>query len=71
LIGLVAYDLVGSDDLAQPGLFNTLGRRRQLEVAVDRLAERFGINVVQRADDLDKPRAISSASNLDYLDDQN
>jgi hypothetical protein len=42
-----------------------------LEVAVDRLAERFGINVVQRADDLDKPTAISSASNLDYLDDQN
>ena len=70
LIGLVAYDLVGSDDLAQPGLFNTLGRRRQLEVAVDRLAERFGINVVQRADDLNKPRA-SSASNLDYLDDEN
>ena len=69
LIGLVAYDLVGSDDHAQPGLFNTLGRRRQLEVAVDRLAERFGINVVKRADDLDNPRA-SSASNLDYLDDE-
>ena len=69
LIGLVAYDLVGRDDHAQPGLFNTLGRRRQLEVAVDRLAERFGINVVKRADDLDKPRA-SSASNLDYLDDE-
>ena len=71
LIGLVAYDLVGSDDLAQPDLFNTLGRRRQLEVAIDRLAERFGINVVKRADDLDKPRAMSSAWNLDYLDDQN
>ena len=71
LIGLVAYDLVGSDDLAQPGLFKTLGRRRQLEVAVDRLAERFGINVVQRADDLDKPTAIGSASTLDYLEDQN
>ena len=71
LIGLVAYDLVGSDDLAQPGLFNTLGRRRQLEVAVDRLAERFGINVVQRADDLDKPAAMSLAATLDHLDDQN
>jgi DNA polymerase IV len=52
LIGLVAYDLVGSDDVAQPDLFNTLGRRRQLEVAIDRLADRFGINVVQRAEDL-------------------
>ena len=70
LIGLVAYDLIGSDDHAQPGLFNNLGRRRQLEVAIDRLAERFGVNVVQRAEDLDKPAAMSLASTLDYLDDQ-
>ena len=71
LIGLVAYDLVGSDDLAQPGLFNTLGRRRQLEVALDRLADRFGINVVQRAEDLDKPEGVRLAPTLDYLEDQN
>ena len=70
LIGLVAYDLVGSDDLAQPGLFDTLGRRRQLEVAVDRLAERFGINVVQRADDLDQPAGMRLAATLDHLEDQ-
>jgi DNA polymerase IV len=71
LIGLVAYDLVGSDDLAQPDLFNTLGRRRQLEVAIDRLAERFGINVVQRANDLDKPAGMRLAATLDHLEDQN
>ena len=71
LIGLVAYDLVGSDDLAQPRLFNTLGRRRQLEVALDRLAERFGINVVQRAEDLGKPAGVRLAPTLDYLEDQN
>jgi DNA polymerase-4 len=70
LIGLVAYDLIGRDDHTQPGLFNTLGRRRQLEVAVDRLAERFGVNVVKRADDLDKPAAARLASTLDYLEDQ-
>jgi DNA polymerase-4 len=69
LIGLVAYDLVGSDDLAQASLFNTLGRRRQLEVAIDRLAERFGVNVVKRAEDLTKPAATSLASTLDYLED--
>jgi DNA polymerase-4 len=68
LIGLVAYDLIGRDDHTQPGLFNTLGRRRQLEVAVDRLAERFGINVVKRADDLDKPSGLRFAPTLDYLD---
>jgi DNA polymerase IV len=70
LIGLVAYDLVGSEDLAQPRLFNTLGRRRQLEVALDRLAERFGINVVQRAEDLDKPAGVRLAPTLDYLEDE-
>ena len=72
LIGLVAYDLVGSDDHAQTDFFNTLGRHRQLEVAIDGLAERFGINVVKRADDFGTQRAATPlASTLDYLDDQN
>ena len=70
LIGLVAYDLVGSDAVAQPDLFNTLGRRRQLEVAVDRLAERFGINIVHRAEDLDQPAGMRLAATLDHLEDQ-
>ena len=69
LIGLVAYDLISSDDLAQASLFDTLGRRRQLEVAMDRLAERFGVNVVKRAEDLTKPAATSLASTLDYFKD--
>ena len=71
LIGLVAYDLVGSNDHAQPGLFSTLDRRRELEVAIDHLAERFGVNVVRRADDMAKPAAVRLASTLDYLEDQN
>lgn len=70
LIGLVAYDLVSNNDHAQPGLFNTLGRRRELEVAIDRLAERFGIDVVSRADDMAKPAAVRLASTLDYLEDE-
>ena len=69
LIGLVAYDLVGSDD-AQPDLFNSLGRRRQLEVAIDHLADRFGINVVQRAEHLGEPAGIRLAATLDHLEDQ-
>jgi hypothetical protein len=39
-----------------------------LEVALDRLAERFGMNVVQRAEDLDKPVGMHLAPTLDYLD---
>ena len=70
LIGLVAYDLVGHDDFAQPDLFNTLGRHRQLEVAIDRLAERFGINIVQRAGDLDQRAEMRLAATLYHLDDQ-
>jgi hypothetical protein len=42
-----------------------------LEVALDRLAERFGINVVQRAEDVGKPAGVRLAPNLDYLEDQN
>ena len=70
LVGLVAYDLIGSDDLAQPDLFNTLGRRRQLEVAIDNLAARFGLNVVKRADDLDDPMGKRLSATLDHLEDQ-
>jgi DNA polymerase IV len=70
LIGLVAYDLVCNADLAQADLFNTLGRRRQLEVAIDRLAERFGINIVQRAGDLDQPAELRLAATLDHLEDE-
>jgi DNA polymerase-4 len=70
LVGLVAYDLVGIDDLVQLALFSTLARRRQLEVAIDRLAERYGNNVVHRADDLDGRPGMRLAPTLDFLDDQ-
>jgi DNA polymerase IV len=58
LVGLVAYDLVEIDDLVQLDLFGTHARRRQLEVAIDGLAERFGTDVVHRADDLNKPEVV-------------
>jgi DNA polymerase IV len=67
LVGMIAYDLVGIDDLVQLDLFSTLARRRQLEVAIDELTERFGTNVVHRANDLNKP---SLAPTLDFLDDR-
>jgi hypothetical protein len=66
----IPYDLVGIDDLVQPDLFSTLPRQRRLEVAIDELAERFGSNVVHRADDLNKPAGMRLAPTLDFLDDR-
>jgi DNA polymerase-4 len=69
LIGLVAYDLVAADDMRQLDLFSTLARRRKLELAIDELAERFGIDVLYRADELNKPSGTRLAPTLDFLDD--
>jgi DNA polymerase IV len=70
LIGLVAYDLVDIDDVVQLDLFSTLARQRKLEVAIDGLADRFGTNVVYRADDLNKPPRTRFAPTLDVVDDR-
>ena len=67
LVGLVAYDLVDIDNLIQLDLFATLAKQRKLEFAIDDLAERFGIDVVHRADTL--PSGVRLASTLDFLDD--
>ena len=70
LVGLAAYDLVDINNLTQLDLFSAFARRRQLEVAIDGLAERFGTNVVHRADDLNKRPGMSVAPTLDFLDDR-
>ena len=70
LVGLVAYDLVDADTLMQLDLFGASARRRQLEVAIDGLVERFGSNVLCRADDLNKSPGVRLAATLDFLDDR-
>jgi DNA polymerase IV len=70
LVGMAAYDLVGIDDAMQLDLFGTLARQRRLEVAIDELVERFGTNVVHRANDLNKPAGMRLAPTLDFLDDR-
>jgi DNA polymerase IV len=70
LVGLVAYDLVDIDNLMQLDLFGAFVRHRQLEVAIDGLAERFGTNVVYRADDLNKSTGRRLAPTLDFLNDR-
>jgi DNA polymerase-4 len=70
LVGMVAYDLVGIADRVQLDLFSTHARQRRLEVAIDELAERFGTNVVYRANELTKPPGVPMAPTLDFLDDR-
>jgi DNA polymerase-4 len=69
LVGMVAYDLTQVATVTQSALFDTFGRRRRLEVAIDTLAERFGGNAVQRGDDLATPSGMTLMPNLDFLDD--
>ena len=70
LVGMVAYDLAGIDDRVQFDLFGTSARQRRLEVAIDELAERFGTDVVYRANNLTKPPGVRLAPTLDFLDDR-
>jgi DNA polymerase-4 len=70
LVGMVAYDLVGIDDRVQLDLFGTSARQRRLEVAIDELAERFGADVVYRANNLTEPPGVPMAPTLDFLDDR-
>jgi DNA polymerase-4 len=70
LVGMVAYDLVGIDDRVQLDLFGTSARQRRLEVAIDELAERYGANIVYRANGLTQPPGVRLAPNLDFLDDR-
>lgn len=69
LVGLTAFDLDSADDAAQALPFAGDGRQRRLEVAVDALAERYGIDVLRPAGDVGA--APRTTPNLDFLDDGN
>ena len=68
LIGMVAYDLTDTGDVGQLDLFGTHSRQRRLEVAVDNLIEKFGADIVHRADDYGNSTTL--AHTLDFLDEQ-
>ncbi len=68
LVGLSAYDIEQSGEDLQGDLFSQGPmRRHDLEVAIDDLKERFGSNVLKRADDLARAR---QTPNLDFLGDE-
>jgi hypothetical protein len=66
---MVAYDLTDTGDVGQLDLFGTLSRQRRLEVAVDRLVEKFGADIVHRAHDCGDSTSATLAHTLDFLDD--
>lgn len=66
LVGMAAYDLVNTNHRIQLDLFGTHARQRRLEVAIDQLTERFGPDVVHRANDAAVPLGLGS--DLDFLD---
>ena len=67
LVGLAAYDLEQEGQTAQMDMFASRKKQdRRLEVALDDLAQRFGPDILRRADDLKKRR---ETANLDFLQD--
>jgi DNA polymerase-4 len=68
LVGMFAYDPVDVADLAQADFFRGRPQQRRLEAAIDELADRFGANVVHRANDL-SGSSRNIPPNLDFLDD--
>ena len=68
LVGLGVYDIVRSEDLQLTLTDETASRTRRLEQTLDKLADRFGTGVVQRASDLVADRGLGLSANLDFLD---
>jgi DNA polymerase-4 len=66
LVGMAAYDLAPAGETSQFDLFGGGDRQRKLETAIDELADRFGRNVLRRADELNRRR---QSPNLDFLGD--
>ena len=68
LIGLAAFDLEAGEAGDQPDLLAPRKRMRDLELTLDKLADRFGEHVVKRASALREARAAGTP-NLDFLRD--
>jgi DNA polymerase IV len=68
LVGLAAYGIAEAEESAQLDL-PMLGasRNRNLEATLDRLSDRFGEGIVQRAAELVRDRGVGVGANLDFL----
>jgi hypothetical protein len=68
MLDLIRSGSCGGSPRAQLDLFGTTARQRRLEVAIDQLTERFGPDVVHRANDAAMPLGL--ASDPDFLDER-
>ncbi len=68
LVGMAAYELTSAEDPQQLGLLGSNVRQRRLETTLDEIAQRFGDDTVQRADELSRTPAQRLAANIDILD---
>jgi DNA polymerase-4 len=70
LVGLTSFDLAARTEQPQLGLgLVDDGRARRREATLDRLAEKFGSRVIQRAANLGTDQGVGIAANLDFLDE--
>lgn len=67
LVGLAAFDLESGEPSGQADLLAPQARKRNLEIALDRLAERFGERAVTRASSLRGGERAGCGPNLDFL----
>lgn len=67
LVGLAAHSLVSEPEPTQLSLLDVDERRRQLETALDELAQKYGEGIVRRARDLGSATISDFTVNLDLL----
>jgi DNA polymerase-4 len=69
LVGVAAFDLAPAGETGQMDLFAAApARSRGLEMAIDDLTGRYGVDVLRRAEDLQRGRRTRITPNLDFLD---
>ena len=68
LVGVTAFDLRTVKGPLQLSLLKRDGRERRLESTLDKIAERFGEDVVHRAGDPKTTLGADLVANLDFLD---
>jgi DNA polymerase-4 len=68
LIGMAAFELSDGQYPQQMGLLGDNERQRRLETTLDDIAQRFGDDMMHRADDLGRPREPRLSADRDLLD---
>ena len=68
LVGMAAFDLTSRESPQQLALLGDSERQRRLEATLDAITQRFGDDMVHRADELRRTREPRLSSDIDFLD---